>query len=241
MKVAILAGGRGSRLGALGKERPKGLVEIGGEPILGHLMRYYAGFGFDQFVVALGYLGEMISEYLATSPWNTTAVDTGLDTETGGRIKRLAPYLGSETFMLTWTDGLADIDLAALLRFHRAHGRLATLTAVQPPIAFGSLRLEEGGRVQEFVEKKPLSDQWINGAFFVLEPEVFDYIEGDDTRWEHGPLPRLARDGQLMAYRHPGFWQCMDTPQQHADMERLWQSGEAPWMASEKLVAGSLI
>ena len=255
MKVAILAGGAGTRLVEETAVKPKPLVEIGGQPILWHIMRYYSHFGFKEFVIALGYKGEYIKrwaqEYYALNRnmtvktgtdkvifhdrseqdwanWIVHLVDTGQKTLTGGRIKRLASCLGNQTFMLTWCDILADIDLDALLKFHRSHGRLATLTAVQPPSKFGHLVLE-GDRVAQFKEKPRTTEDWINGAFFVLEPGVFDYIDGDDTQWEREPLERLASDGQLMAYRHTGFWQCMDTLHEKLLLERLWQSGRAPW------------
>ena len=255
MKVAILAGGRGIRLIEETAVKPKAIVEIGGRPILWHIMMYYSHFGYKEFVIALGYKGECIKRWMQKyctlnrnvtvktskgevifhdrSPrnrtdWTIHLVDTGHETLTGGRIKRLAPWLGDQTFMLTWCDGLADVDLNALLRFHRSHGRLATLTAVRPPPRFGHLVLE-GDRVAQFKEKPRTAEGWINGAFFVLEPRVFDYIEGDDTQWEKKPLENLARDGQLMAYCHTGFWQCMDTPHERLLLERLWQRGKAPW------------
>jgi glucose-1-phosphate cytidylyltransferase len=236
MKVAILAGGVGSRLVGETGDRPKPLVEIGGQPILVHIMRYYAHHGFDQFVVALGHRGALIAEVLAGVArefgWRIEAVETGDGTQTGGRIKRLAPHLGSETFMLTWSDGLSDIDLRATLAFHRAHGKLATVTAVHPPPRFGRLRLE-GDRVADFAEKPPAADEWVNGAFFVLEPRALDYIEGDDTVFERAPLERLARDGELMAYRHASFWQCMDTAADRHLLEALWRRGRAPWKVWE--------
>ncbi len=253
MKVAILAGGIGSRLSEETESRPKPMVEIGGTPILWHIMKIYASFGHRDFVVALGYKGEVIKKYVvdycaltsnlsvqlrtgrvrrtadvSALDWNLELVDTGIATETGGRVKRLQPFIGRETFMLTWGDGVADIDLDALLRFHRAHGKIATLTAVRPPARFGHLDLD-GDRVGEFSEKPQTAEGWINGAFFVLEPEVFDYIDGDATSFERGPLTRLARDGELMAYRHDSFWQCMDTVRDRKLLEELWSSGRAPW------------
>jgi glucose-1-phosphate cytidylyltransferase len=252
MKVAILAGGVGSRLSEETQVKPKPMVEIGGRPILWHIMNYYAAFGYTEFAVALGYKGEYIKRYMidycqlnsnltvdlktgeverrdaANPEWRIDLVDTGMSTLTGGRIKRLAPYLGGETFMLTWGDGVADVDLDALLAFHRSHGKLATLTAVHPPARFGHLELS-GDCVSEFSEKPQTREGWINGAFFVLEPGVMDYIEGDDTQWEREPLEQLAMDGQLMAYRHDGFWQCMDTLRDKVLLEQLWQSGQAPW------------
>ena len=246
MKVGILAGGRGTRLAGETQDRPKPLAEVGGRPILWHVMKHYAHFGFCRFTIALGYRGEMIREYFrngdgrpandpgpaardaAGEDWKIDLVDTGLETGTGGRIKRLMPYLGGSTFMLTWSDGVSDVDLARLLEFHRSHGRLATVTAVHPPPRFGRLSLR-GNVVQQFAEKPPGLDEWINGAFFVLEPGVFDYIEADATMWEREPMERLARDGQLMAYKHESFWQCMDTPRDKIALERMWAEGKAPW------------
>ena len=252
MKVAILAGGLGSRLAEETEIRPKPMVEIGGHPILWHIMRHYDHFGYNQFVIALGYKGDQIklffTDYLTTTSslrvdvstgdvrvhdggaaekWVVDLIETGRWTDTGGRIKRLAPWLGDETFMLTWGDGVSDIDLSRLLAFHRSHGRLATVTAVHPPARFGGLHIE-GDRVVDFSEK-PLDVGWINGAFFVLEPGVFDYIEGDDTLWEREPMENLAADGELMAYCHEGFWQCMDTMRDKALLERLWDGGDPPW------------
>ena len=255
MKVAILAGGLGSRISEETEVKPKPMVEIGGRPMLWHIMKIYAHFDLTDFVVALGYKGDYIKRWMVdycslqsdltvslkdgnVSPhrngngsngddWTIDLVDTGHDTATGGRIKRLAPYLGDSTFMLTWGDGVADIDLNALLAFHRSHGKLATMTTVRPPARFGHLELE-GDRVSEFSEKPQLGEGWINGAFFVLEPEVFEYVDGDDTQWEREPLERLAREGQLMAYRHTSFWQCMDTLRDKKLLEELWSNG-APW------------
>ncbi len=252
MKIAILAGGVGSRLAQETKEKPKAMVEIGGRPVLWHIMIYYAHHGFKRFVIALGYKGEVIRDYVmnnspavsngsrnlpgqeATVPgvceadWTVELVNTGLRTASGGRLKLLAPYLDNETFMLTYCDGLSDVNLHDLLAFHRTHGKLATLTAVHPPSPFGHLKLN-GDQVVQFREKPPIRDLWINGGFFVLEPEVMDYIQGDETQWERAPLERLAREGQLMAYRHDSFWQCMDTLHQKQLLEELWQSGNAPW------------
>jgi glucose-1-phosphate cytidylyltransferase len=255
MKVAILAGGVGSRLAEETEVRPKPMVEIGGIPILCHIMKHYSHHGFRHFVIAVGYKGEYIKRFMvdycslsgdlridfpnrAVHPdsrgegiedWNVDIVDTGLQTATGGRIKRLAPYLGEGTFMLTWGDGVSDINLDELLAFHRSHGRLATVTAVRPPARFGKLDIV-GDQVVKFSEKPQLEEGWINGAFFVLEPEVFEYIDGDDTPWEKEPLERLAADRQLMAYRHDSFWQCMDTLRDKKLLESLWLSGQAPWM-----------
>lgn len=252
MKVAILAGGVGSRLSEETEVKPKPMVEIGGRPILWHIMMHYSYYGFRDFIIALGYKGEVIKKYMVDycslnsnlkvnlrsgtvemnggyrPDWNVELIDTGIPTNTGGRIKRLAPYLGNETFMLTWGDGVSDVNLHALLEFHRSHGKLATLTAVRPPARFGHLELD-GDRITEFNEKPQTGEGWINGAFFVLEPEVFDYIDGDDTAWEREPLQRLAREGQLMAYKHTSFWQCMDTLRDKKLLESLWQTGKAPW------------
>jgi glucose-1-phosphate cytidylyltransferase len=252
MKVGILAGGAGSRLAEETQIRPKPMVEIGGRPILWHIMRYYAHFGFKNFAVALGYKGDYIKDWFANYvkasrnmsvdfaagevtyerrnelDWKVDLIETGQATLTGGRIKRLAPYLGSGTFMMTWGDGVANVDLHKLLAFHKAHGKLATLTAVRPPARYGHLEFA-GDRVCEFAEKPQTAEGWINGAFFVLEPQVFDYIDGDMTMWEHEPLQRLAGEGQLMAYKHDAFWQCMDTLREKRVLEDLWNEGQAPW------------
>lgn len=252
MKVGILAGGKGSRLAEETTIKPKPMVEIGGHPIIWHIMKIYAQYGFKDFVVALGYKGEVLKKYMvdylsldgnitvdfktgqvknqnnSVLDWTVDLVDTGMDTMTGGRIKRLAPFVNNETFMLTWGDGVSDINLKDLLAFHRSHGKLATLTAVRPPARYGHL-VFDGDQVKEFNEKPQIGEGWINGAFFVLEPEVFDYVEGDDTQWEREPMERLAQDGQLMAYRHESFWQCMDTLREKHILETLWESGKAPW------------
>jgi glucose-1-phosphate cytidylyltransferase len=258
VKVAILAGGVGSRLSEETESKPKPMVEVGGKPILWHIMKHYARFGFKDFVIALGYRGDYIKRYMLDyanlssdlrvdfaraqvwrdgngngnghhhDDWCVELVDTGLETATGGRIKRLKPKIGNERFMLTWGDGVSNVDLDKLLAFHEAHGKLATVTAVRPPARFGRLEID-GDRVTEFSEKPQLGEGWINGAFFVIEPQVFDYVEGDDTAWEREPLERLAREGQLMAYRHDSFWQCMDTLRDRKLLEQLWQSGNPPW------------
>jgi glucose-1-phosphate cytidylyltransferase len=252
MKVAILAGGFGTRLAEETEIRPKPMAEIGGKPILWHIMKIYAHYGFKDFVIALGYKGEYIKKYMVdycslTSnltvnlkngqvlkhegnglDWTVQLIDTGLKTQTGGRIKRLAPYIGTKTFMLTWGDGVADIEMDRLLAFHRSHGKLATLTAVRPPARYGHLELD-GDRITEFSEKPQTREGWINGAFFVLEPGVFDYIEGDSIQWEKEPLENLAKEGQLMAFKHTSFWQCMDTLREKYILENYWNSGNAPW------------
>jgi glucose-1-phosphate cytidylyltransferase len=252
MKTVILAGGRGTRLAEETRAIPKPMVEVGGLPILWHIMKHYSVYGYTDFLIALGYRGEVVKRYIIeysalhsdltvemrsgrvettngrADDWTVSLVDTGLETATGGRIKRMAPHVGNETFMLTWGDGLSTVDLDKLLEFHRSHGRLATVTVVRPPARFGHLHLE-GDAVFQFSEKPQLDEVWINGAFFVLEPGVFDYVAGDETEWEREPLEQLARDGQLMAYRHDGFWQCMDTMRDKQLLEELWSSGSPPW------------
>jgi glucose-1-phosphate cytidylyltransferase len=252
MKVAILAGGVGTRLAEETEIKPKPMVEIGGKPILWHIMKHYACYGHNDFVIALGYKGEYIKRYMVDycslmsdltvdmsngevdihgkdlPKWRVELVDTGQETLTGGRIKRLAPYLDGETFMLTWGDGVADVDLDKLLEFHHSHGKLATLTAVRPPARFGRLDLNED-QVAKFTEKPQIGEGWINGAFFVLEPGVFEYIDGDMTQWEREPLERLAADGQLMAYKHSSFWQCMDTLRDKRLLQTMWENGNATW------------
>jgi len=252
MKVAILAGGVGSRLAEETDVKPKPMVEIGGRPILWHIMMHYSFYGHNEFVIALGYKGEYIKKYMIDfcslqsnltvklrsgeivkhgveqPDWTVDLVDTGIDTLTGGRIKRLAPYMGNGTFMCTWGDGVSNVNLDELAAFHRRHGKLATVTAVRPPARFGHL-VFDGERVAEFSEKPQTQEGWINGAFFVLEPKVFDYVDGDATQWEKEPMERLAADGQLMAYRHDGFWQCMDTLRDKRLLQDLWDKGNPPW------------
>jgi glucose-1-phosphate cytidylyltransferase len=264
MHVAILAGGFGTRLMEETEARPKPMVEIGGKPILWHIMRHYLRYGFDQFVIALGYKGEQIKRYVTdyhafseenltvqmrsgratvtsagTTPdtWTVQLVETGLETETGARIKQLAPYLGGETFMLTYGDGVSDVDILELVRFHRAHGKLATMTVVHPPSRYGRVELH-GDEVVDFIEKPQFAGErgvqvgegWINGGFFVLEPGVFDYIDDDDsTKWELAPLERLAKNRELVAFQHHGFWQCMDTMRDKKLLESLWNAGDPPW------------
>ena len=252
MKTVILAGGFGSRLAEETDSLPKPMVEIGGPPILWHIMKIYSAYGYKEFMIGLGYKGESIKSYFLNyhhlsrdfsidfasgevrvhdggcEDWLVHLVDTGIDTQTGGRIKRLADRLGDETFMLTYGDGVADVDVGELVAFHRSHGRLATVTAVRPPARFGGISFN-GDFVAHFTEKPQIGEGWINGGFFVLEPGVLDYLEGDDTIFEHEPLERLADDGELVAYRHEGFWQCMDTLRDVRLLKSLWESGDVPW------------
>ena len=252
VQVVILAGGRGTRLVEETSTRPKPMVEIGGRPLLWHLMSFYASYGFKDFVVACGYKGDMIKEYFrniyvhecdfvidlrdgatrtinaSRLDWRVGVVDTGLDTMTGGRLKRLQPIVGNDTCMVTYGDGLSNVDLGQLMAFHRAHGRLATVTAVRPPARFGGLRLTGDG-VSEFTEKPQAEGGWINGGFFVFEPRLFDYLDDDETILEREPLERLAHDGQLMAFKHGGFFQPMDTLRERELLDSLWSSGTAPW------------
>jgi glucose-1-phosphate cytidylyltransferase len=253
MKVVILAGGLGSRIAEESTVRPKPMAEIGDKPILWHIMKIYSHYGFSEFIVCAGYKGYQIKEYFhnywlhncdvtfdmrahepevhqdANEPWRVTVVDTGDNTMTGGRVKRVRDYVGDETFLLTYGDGVADVDVAELVRFHKAHGREATLTAVQPSGRFGRLELGANDGVECFREK-PIGDgDWINGGFFVMEPRVFDRIDGDETVLEREPLETLAGDGELVAYRHRGFWQPMDTLRDKQHLEALWRSGAAPW------------
>ena len=254
MKVGILAGGLGSRLSEETTVKPKPMVEIGENPVLWHIMKYYASFGHADFSVALGYKGEYIKRWFADraslagnlhiqtatgeiktsgaeieDDWTVNLIETGRNTNTGGRIKRLVPHLGTDgTFMVTWGDGVATVDLDRLVDFHKNHGKICTLTAVHPPARYGHLEIE-GDRIVEFTEKPQAAEGWINGAFFVMEPEIADYIDGDDTLFEREPLERLAAEGQLMAYQHTDFWACMDTMRDKVMLEKLWESGEAPW------------
>ena len=252
MKVVILAGGLGSRLAEETEVKPKPMVEIGGRPILWHIMKHYAHFGHKDFSVALGYKGEIIKRYFldyhtlagtlrvhlasgnvegestTAEDWTVHLEDTGHDTLTGGRVKRLERHLRDGTFLVTYGDGVSDIDLAALVRFHREHGRLATLTAVRPPARFGGLELD-GDRVARFTEKSQAGEGWINGGYLVLEPRIFDYLEGDNASLEVDGLERVAADGELMAFKHHGFWQCMDTLRDLRLLESLWKGGAPPW------------
>ncbi len=251
-KAVILAGGHGTRLAEETSLRPKPLVEIGGMPILWHIMKTFYRFGIEEFIICLGYKGYMIKEFFAnyhlhtndltidfksgvttihnkrTEEWKVTLVDTGADSMTGGRLGRVAPYVGDEHFCMTYGDGLADIDIGALIGFHEAQGRDATVTIVSPPGRFGAVEMA-GDAVRGFREKPVTDEGWINAGFFVLSPRVFGLIEGDQTVWEHHPLETLAAEGQLSAYRHAGFWQPMDTLRDKNQLEALWASGRAPW------------
>lgn len=254
MKVVILAGGQGTRISEESHLKPKPMIEVGDAPILWHIMKYYSSYGFNEFIICCGYKGYVIKEYFAdyylhrsdvtfdfannnemiihnnvAEPWKVTVVDTGLHTMTGGRLKRIQKYVGDQTFMMTYGDGVSDIDLDALLEFHRVHKKAATLTAIQPGGRFGVLDIDDNETVRQFSEKAKEDGGWINAGFMVLEPEVFDYIEGDDTFFEKEPLENLALDGKLAAYRHEGFWKCMDTMRDKGMLDELWNSGQAPW------------
>jgi glucose-1-phosphate cytidylyltransferase len=254
MKVVILAGGLGTRISEESDFKPKPMIEIGGKPILWHIMKIYSSYGFNEFVICCGYKGYVIKDYFhhyymheadmtidlgsntieyhnsTSEPWRVTLVDTGLNTMTGGRIKRVQSYIGNEPFMLTYGDGVSDVAIPALLDFHRKSGRLATLTSVQPSGKFGALEIGSRDAIMSFKEKPRGDGAWINGGFFVCEPKVLDYIhEGDATVWEREPLEALAKDGQLGAYKHAGFWQPMDMLRDKNELEKLWASGKAPW------------
>jgi glucose-1-phosphate cytidylyltransferase len=252
MKVVILAGGLGSRISEESGVRPKPMIEVGGRPILWHIMKIYAAHGHSDFVVCLGYKGYIIKEYFAnyflhmadvtfdlaenrmevhqkaSEPWRVTLVDTGDSSQTGGRLKRVEKYVAGEPFCLTYGDGVANVDIGKLVTHHRAGKRIATVTAVRPPGRFGALALD-GDRVRGFIEKPAGDGGWINGGFFVLQPEVFGYLKGDNDVWEYEPMEGLARDGQLGAYHHEGFWQPMDTLRDRNVLEELWAGGKAPW------------
>ena len=252
-KVVILAGGLGTRLSEETEARPKPMVEIGGRPILWHIMKIYSHYGLNDFIVCLGYKGYVIKEFFhnyylhladvtfnigrntteihrgRAEPWRVTLVDTGADTMTGGRIRRVRDYIGEEPFCLTYGDGVADVDIGKLLAFHADHGHLATMTAVLPPGRFGALDMGTGGTVKGFQEKPRGDGGWINGGFFVFSPKVIDYISGDATPLEDKPLMQLAADGELQAYRHTGFWHAMDTLRDRRQLEAMWESGSAPW------------
>lgn len=254
MKVVILAGGYGSRLNEETRVKPKPMVEVGNRPILWHIMKIYSTYGLNDFIICLGYKGEIIKEYFSDyflnhsdvtfdlqkqemhvhrseiEPWCVTLVDTGEESMTGGRLKRIQKYIGNEAFCLTYGDGVGDININELIEFHRNQKGLATLTAVQAPGRFGAFTLDEGGvKIQDFREKHTQKTAWINGGFFVLEPEVFDYIEGDDTVWEQTPMEKLSQNGMLNAYRHNGYWQNMDTLRDVEVLEEKWQAGNPPW------------
>lgn len=252
MKAIILAGGLGTRISEESHLRPKPMIEVGGKPIIWHIMKMYSQHGVNDFVICLGYKGYVIKEYFSNyflhmsdvtfymrenkmeihqkfaEPWNVTLVDTGENTMTGGRLRRVAPYIENETFCFTYGDGVSDIDISDLIASHRSSGRQATVTAIQPPGRYGALHIENGA-VQHFQEKPDGDGAWINGGFFVLEPSVLKYIDSDDTVWEQQPLQRLAANGQLSAYQHEGFWQAMDTLREKNLLEELWSSGKAPW------------
>ena len=251
MKTVLLAGGLGTRLSEETQVRPKPMVEIGEQPILWHIMKHYSSYGLAEFIVCLGYKGEQIKRYFREyaglvgdlnlntgtgrwaysgqkpEAWEIDLVETGLNTETGGRLLRVAHLLG-DRFLMTFGDGVSDVDLSALLAFHERHGKLATVTAVRPPARFGHVELD-GDRVAAFNEKPQTGEGWINGGFFVLERRALDYIDGDDTHFQREPLERLAKDGELMAYRHEGYWQCMDTLRDRDTLVELWEAGDAPW------------
>ena len=252
MKCVIVAGGFGSRLSEETELRPKPMVEIGGKPILWHVMKIYSHHGIKDFVVCLGYMGYLIKEYFAnyflhqadvtfnlgdnsveihhssSEDWKVTLVDTGVETMTGGRMKRVAPYIGDETFCFTYGDGVGNVDITALIDFHKSHGKLATITAVQPPGRFGQLMVD-GDRVTSFSEKAGTGSGLINGGFFVLEPGVFEMIHDDSTSWEREPLEKLSADGQLVCFHHEGFWKPMDTLRDRRELERHWNGNDAPW------------
>lgn len=253
MKVVLLAGGFGTRLSEETHLKPKPMVEIGGKPILWHIMKIYSSYGFNEFVVCLGYKGYVIKEYFANyflhqsnvtfdmqhnnmqihdsqaEPWKITLVDTGLHTMTGGRVKRVKPYLNNEPFMLTYGDGVSDVNIKELVDYHNLNGKKLTVTSVQPSGRFGALNLSEDNKVHSFMEKPKGDGAWINGGFFVCRPEVIDYIGDDTTIFEREPLENIARDGEMMAYKHGGFWQPMDTLRDKSGLEKMWASNNAPW------------
>lgn len=254
MKVVILAGGLGTRISEESHLKPKPMIEVGDAPILWHIMKYYSSYGFNEFIICCGYKGYVIKEYFAdyylhrsditfdfsdnnkmivhnnvAEPWKVTVIDTGVNTMTGGRLKRIQKYVGNETCMMTYGDGVSDVDLDALLKFHREHGKAATLTAIQPGGRFGVLDIDDSQTVRQFSEKAKEDGGWINAGFMVLEPEAFSYIEGDQTYFEKEPLENMAKDGNLAAYRHEGFWKCMDTMRDKGMLDELWNKGNAPW------------
>ena len=253
MKVVILAGGFGSRISEGSDLKPKPMVEIGGKPILWHIMKYYSSYGFNEFIICLGYMQYVVKEYFAdyylhnsdvefdlkentmkvldnrVEPWKVTLVDTGLNTMTGGRIKRIQKYVGDEPFLLTYGDGLCDMDLNKLIEFHKSHGKIGTITAINFGQSKGTLDISGDGQVLAFREKEEQDGEIINGGYMIFNPQVFDYLGGDDCVFEKGPISSMARDGQLMSYRHKGFWQCMDTQREHKLLEQIWNKGNAPW------------
>jgi glucose-1-phosphate cytidylyltransferase len=255
MKVVILAGGLGTRLMEETEARPKPMVEIGGKPILWHIMKIYETQGYNEFIICLGYKAHLVKEYFInfylynsditielekntvevhysnTESFKVTLVDTGVNTNTAGRIKKIKKYIGSETFMLTYGDGVSDIDLKKLLAFHKSHGKIATLTSIQTPGRFGNIEIDNNGTVNQFIEKPQGDGMWINGGFFVLEPAIFNYLEGDmdEIQWEKQPLLDIANDNQLAAYKHFGFWKAMDALRDRIDLEQMWNSGKADW------------
>lgn len=253
MKVVILAGGRGTRIAEETEVLPKPMIQIGDKPVLWHIMKAYSHFGFNDFVICLGYKGYAVKEYFANyflhssdltldlctnnikvlgskaEPWKVTLIDTGLETMTGGRIKRVEKYFPGETFLLTYGDGIGNVDINKLIEFHKSKGKLATVTAVQLEGRFGALNIEQDNKVSSFIEKPRGDGAWINGGFFVLEPGVFKYLKDDFVIWEKEPLEKLAKDGQLNAYKHTGFWKCMDTLRDKIELDQLWSTGNAPW------------
>lgn len=258
MKVVILAGGFGTRISEESHLKPKPMIEIGDKPMLWHIMNIYSSYGFNKFIICLGYKSNYIKDYFAhyflygsdvtfdlernhtiyhhheVEPWRVTLVDTGLETMTGGRVKQIQKYIGNETFMLTYGDGVADINIKNLVQFHYNHGKIATLTAVQPQGRFGALVLDKNNRIEHFQEKPKGDSAWINGGFFVMEPEIFHYLEGDQTILEKDPLERLTKDQQLMAYKHQGFWHPMDTLRDKNYLDGLWKSNKAPWKVKKR-------
>ena len=259
MKVVILAGGLGTRISEESHLRPKPMITIGDQPILWHIMKYYSCFGFQEFVICCGYKGYMIKEYFAdyylhrsdvtfdftlgnqmtvhsnvAEPWRVTLVDTGLNTMTGGRIRRIEPYVKGETFMMTYGDGVSNVDLDALVKFHESHGKIATITTVNIGQVKGVLDIDQDNNITSFREKDDNDGSLINGGFMVLNPEIFQYLDGDDTIFERTPMQRLAAEGQLKSFYHDGFWQCMDTQREMKKLEELWQGGKAPWKIWDK-------
>ncbi|MBR09128.1 MAG: glucose-1-phosphate cytidylyltransferase [Rickettsiales bacterium] len=253
MKVVLLAGGLGTRLSEETSLKPKPMVEIGGKPILWHIMKIYSRFGFTEFIICLGYKGYVIKEYFANyflhqadvtidmnansfeyhksqaEPWKVSLIDTGINSMTGGRIKRVKDYIGNEPFLLTYGDGVGDVNINSLVNFHKDHGKLMTVTSVQPSGRFGALNINSEMEVESFMEKPKGDGAWINGGFFVCQPEVIEYIEADDSIWERDPMEQIAKDGQMKAFKHEGFWKPMDTLRDKQELEKLWESGAAPW------------